>query len=492
MNDKFGIKSTLIAKACNEILRVFESIPEKKIVLIVDRILAQLIHVAIDFQTNKIKKLGVISTYYLDDKNITFEKNVVYFVSNKNRKIDSIISQMSQFPNHKYYIYFAPKCSIYHDGIFEENGLAGKYTKGKLSECCLLPIDFDILSMEIPLNVNFVDIKNYIPNVVHVLNNMGHISNIHCVGETAKVVGSLLEKSKDNYATFDDMIIIDRQCDLVTPLLSQKTYRGMISDCMQTTYQELVHEHLQKLKENPLNKTNMKVSNNMDNVYNEIKDMYFYDIGAHLAKIVREIEQARNKNDNPSIQDLSGIVSCLKKYPKDVVEFNINLCTKVIAIYKADKDVHILEDDILEGKNKQFISDIRDPQMLRLLCLMSHCSNDSFNFFDFKHDKKNFLAYERMHHANLLRQKEIAQYTLPNIVTKILQKKSLANKFETSHIDNSVDNKSNKILIFVIGGITYDEIHDINELQTSYPTKKIYIASTNVINKNTFIDAFMK
>src|SRR5688572_11246921 len=109
MDSKIGIKSTLITKARNEILQIIESIAEKNIVLIVDRMLTQLVHVALDFQINKVKKLGVVNTYYLDDKHIIFEKNIVYFVSNRNKKIDSIISQMLRFPQHRYYIYFSPK-----------------------------------------------------------------------------------------------------------------------------------------------------------------------------------------------------------------------------------------------------------------------------------------------------------------------------------------------------------------------------------------------
>jgi len=497
MDAKNGIRSGLIAKAHDEILQIFESIAEKEIVLIVDKILAPLVHVALDFQMNKIKKFGVINTYYLDDEKIAYEKNVVYFVSNKNRKLDSIILQMLKCPNYRYYIYFSPKCSVYLNEIFERIGLAGKYVKGKLSECGLLPVDSDILSMEIPIKINLIDIKDYTCNVVHVLNNIS-FSNVYCVGKMSKSVGLLLEKKSQNkYVMFDDMIIIDRQCDLITPLLSQKTYRGLISEYLQMTYSELVHEHLRKIHDNPeKNKTQsgMKISNKLDNVYNETKDMYFHDAVAHLTSIIKKLEQTRNKNEKPSMQELSVIVNCLKKYPKDVVEFNVDNCVKIATLFKQNNALHVIEDEICEHKNhdnnKLLINDVRDIQMLRLLCLMSHCSNDDLRYTNFKYECRKFCMYERLQDVNLLKQKTCPTMILPKIITKILQKKDIPKEFETFYPNNPIGNQNNKIFIFIIGGITYDEICDVKKLQLLFPTKKFYIGTTNIINKITFVSSF--
>lgn len=57
-------------------------------------------------------------------------------------------------------------------------------------------------------------------------------------------------------------------------------------------------------------------------------------------------------------------------------------------------------------------------------------------------------------------------------------------------VKKQTENKTNKILIFIVGGITIDEIADIKNIEIS--NTKIYLSSTSVITGLKFIKSFVK
>lgn len=66
-------------------------------------------------------------------------------------------------------------------------------------------------------------------------------------------------------------------------------------------------------------------------------------------------------------------------------------------------------------------------------------------------------------------------------------------KIDTSKIEVLVekleDKKYKNILLFFIGGLTYNEIFVINKIARKYD-KKIFIITTNMINSNSFYNMF--
>jgi|JI6StandDraft_1071083.scaffolds.fasta_scaffold09921_6 hypothetical protein len=106
----------------------------------------------------------------------------------------------------------------------------------------LIPIDHDLYSLEIKcFKELFVDqdysIYNLVAESIHRLQCVfGRVRNIFGKGSAARSVYEILGikqnefKIDDIQGDIEHLIIFDRSIDLVTPLLKQMTYEGMIDE----------------------------------------------------------------------------------------------------------------------------------------------------------------------------------------------------------------------------------------------------------------------
>ena len=76
--------------------------------------------------------------------------------------------------------------------------------------------------------------------------------------------------------------------------------------------------------------------------------------------------------------------------------------------------------------------------------------------------------------------------TIPRVSRKLYKKKQNDNYF---YIGKSNKNKTGKTLVFVVGGITYDEIAELKKWNV--PNSKIYIGSTNLTSGTQLVGSFI-
>lgn len=125
----------------------------------------------------------------------------------------------------------------------------------------------------------------------------GTIPNIKAKGNYSKLVVDMLLRMKKemnfNETTkapeIDQLILIDRDVDLITPMCTQLTYEGLIDEIfgINNTYVDLDPELVGKDKGKKV-KTPL---NNNDHIFSDIRYKNFTVVGPELNKKAKEIEE---------------------------------------------------------------------------------------------------------------------------------------------------------------------------------------------------------
>lgn len=107
----------------------------------------------------------------------------------------------------------------------------------------LIPLDLDVLSLEMhdsfrDMTVDYdLSIYNYVAESINRIQLvMGNIPNVYCKGDGAKMVYDILKVENANgepnpeSTEIESLLIFDRSVDLVTPMLTQLVYEGLIDE----------------------------------------------------------------------------------------------------------------------------------------------------------------------------------------------------------------------------------------------------------------------
>eukprot|EP00658_Telonema_sp_P-2_P040793 TRINITY_DN29176_c0_g2_i1.p1 TRINITY_DN29176_c0_g2~~TRINITY_DN29176_c0_g2_i1.p1 ORF type:complete len:460 (-),score=139.15 TRINITY_DN29176_c0_g2_i1:244-1623(-) len=237
-------------------------------------------------------------------------------------------------------------------------------------------------------------------------NLYGTIPSIKGKGEHAKAVADMILKlRREGFADgeeaviipeIDQLVLIDRQVDLVSPVCTPLTYEGLIDELFGIK-NAMVEVELESSGEGAPGEeetsTFRKVSqclNSQDKLFHEVRDMYFMNLGPNLYKKGMDIKGTYEERGNmrqKSTGEMKEFVRKLNILKEDhrSLEFHTNLAKRIKSIIQ---DVSFrqrinVEQGLLLGHldeandylemciNKQ------EPlkKILRLLCLKSLCSN---------------------------------------------------------------------------------------------------------------------
>ena len=142
------ISSKLIANAFNSIYSAINITLGTKC-LIIDRNLEALINVATEFKISSLKKYGVTQILYFEKDFITTEQTLIYFLRTDFSIIKTLNLHMENKPNAAFHCFFSPMRSIIVEELIIKGGLCKNFAFHELKNINLLPIDYDILSMEL-------------------------------------------------------------------------------------------------------------------------------------------------------------------------------------------------------------------------------------------------------------------------------------------------------------------------------------------------------
>lgn len=299
----------------------------------------------------------------------------------------------------KYKIIFSPQKFYTCDMILEQEGIYGDVTTDEWS-FYLLPLDDDIISMELPEFFRDYFLEGdqrwigTVPRALNLLNSIfGPISKIYGIGRCSKMVLDIWQEyladdetdRKDRKPEIGHVFMIDRDVDYVTPLCSQVVYEGLVDDIFQIKCGSV--EFGPEVTSS--DKSIKVLLNSQDKVFGEIRNEHFSNIFSFLSQKARNLQSQYDKRQGMDIKQMKTFVSQELKGLKQehrLLSLHIGACESIMK-RKTKQDFQELlktEHSLLEGFDiRESIGVIEEHinrqispiDSLRLLCLLSITEN---------------------------------------------------------------------------------------------------------------------
>uniref|UniRef100_G3PZG2 VPS33B late endosome and lysosome associated n=2 Tax=Gasterosteus aculeatus aculeatus TaxID=481459 RepID=G3PZG2_GASAC len=297
----------------------------------------------------------------------------------------------------RYKIIFTPRKFYACEAMLEEQGIFGEVTTDEWS-FCLLPLDDDVISMELPefFRDNFLaGDQRWVRtagSALHLLHSLyGPFSKLYGIGRCSKMAyESWREQVEEGEQTarraeIGKVFLIDRDVDFVTPLCSQVVYEGLVDDifrikCGCVEFGPDVTSSDKSLK---------VMLNSQDKVFNEIRNEHFSNVFGFLSQKARNLQGAYDKRRGMDIKQMKAFVSEELKGLKQehrLLSMHIGASESIMK-KKTKQDFQELlktEHSLLEGfEIRESISFLEEHisrqvsmmESLRLLCLLSITEN---------------------------------------------------------------------------------------------------------------------
>jgi len=386
-------------------------------VLVLDRQFAAALGLFAEIQL--LKDHGVEKLYYLEGEFEVTCQNVIFMVRPQLHLMERI-GKVIDFHRRKgarkdYSIIFVPHRTVICEHVLQEQGFLMPNVTLYDYQLDLIPYDADLLSME--LNHSFSDLNlkgdhtvlyRIACGIAKLQNLYGIIPHIKGKGEHAKSVADMIIKlRRESFADgeeavivpeIDQLILIDRQVDLVSPICTPLTYEGLIDElfgikCGQVEVElENAADDAAPAEDGETEglKKVTQTLNSSDKLYHEVRDMYFMNLGPNLTKIGMDIKRTYEERGNmrqKSTGEMKEFVRKLNVLKEDhrSLEFHTNLAKKIEAITHDPEfrsRIHVEQGLLLghmEEANEYLEMAINKQEplkrILRLLCLKSLCSN---------------------------------------------------------------------------------------------------------------------
>ncbi|KAJ8946448.1 hypothetical protein NQ318_014436 [Aromia moschata] len=312
----------------------------------------------------------------------------------------------------QYHLFFVPKKSLLCMERLKHNGVFGSVMLIEEFKCQLFPFDSDVVSMEISEVFREYTIENdptYLYQtaqaILYLQKFYGPIPRVWGKGAAAKQVWDLvmrLQREKNNVeepksnqqSCIDQILLIDRSIDLITPLATQLTYEGLIDEIFginNSTANFPIDHFLSSEERNTESLSEDKkqiILNSADKLYADIRDRNFNAVGAYLSKQAKSISAQLENTQEKSVQEMklyvqrlpqilakkkqlathTAVAECIKEVT-DSYDFldTLQAEQEFLNCIEVDKPSPYLEEMI--SQKKPLI------KVLRLMCLQSIASS---------------------------------------------------------------------------------------------------------------------
>ncbi|NXU20850.1 VP33B protein, partial [Pardalotus punctatus] len=299
----------------------------------------------------------------------------------------------------KYKIIFSPQKSYACEMVLEEEGVFGDVTCDEWS-FYLLPLDEDIISMELPEFFRDYFLEgdhrwiNPVARALQLLNSLyGPFGKTYGIGRCAKMSYELwrdLEEESESEGQgrkpeIGHVFLMDRDTDYVTALCSQVVYEGLVDDtfrikCGSVDFGPDVTSSDKSIK---------VLLNSQDKVFSQIRNEHFSSVFGFLSQKSRNLQAQYDRRRGMDIKQMKDFVSQELKGLKQehrLLSLHIGACESIMK-KKTKQDFQETikaEHSLLEGfdirESTNFIEEHIDRQVspiesLRLMCLLSITEN---------------------------------------------------------------------------------------------------------------------
>ncbi|PHH73962.1 hypothetical protein CDD80_3446 [Ophiocordyceps camponoti-rufipedis] len=414
-------------KARKDFLYLLEGVRGKKN-LVFDRSLVGPIGTIVKVTT--LQEYGVDKFFILENDNVDSSQHNIVFVARGEcgRHPETIAAQIKRVQresqtSHDFHIFWVPRRTLVADQLLEEAGVLGDVSISELP-FFFFPLERDVLSLE--LDDSFHDLylsKDVTPNyllaraLMEVQHNHGLFPRIIGKGDNAKRVADLLCRLRQEAlagedasdvgktgltpsTTIESVIIIDRQVDFVTPLLTQLTYEGLVDEVfgiqnnqakVDTAVVGAPAQSSAAATTSQSRKRTIQLDSS-DKLYEQLRDANFAIVGGLLNKVARRLQQVHSdyesKQKTKTLAELKEFVGRLPGYQQEHQSARIHtgLAEDIIKHTRSDQFKGLLEvqQNLAAGADPSSQFDAIEEliareaplrETLRLLCIYS-CISD--------------------------------------------------------------------------------------------------------------------
>ncbi|KAF9531871.1 ATP binding protein [Crepidotus variabilis] len=387
-------------------------------------------------EVSLLKHQGVEKMFWLESGPLTSSTtNIVYLCRPRIKHVktiadkDHIKRHAKESRKYVYTLLLVPRVSTLVSRILEEEGVLGDVTISSYN-LQFIPVADDVISLEHEntLRELWVDGDETIlfdsaQALLSLQKLYGSFPQIIGKGDFAQRVATLITRQGAKSTTtsrntilstfprIDSLIILDRRVDMITPLLTQLTYEGLVDEVIgvKNSHVELPLSLLQpptpanantaasastsppsgsaipvvSVKKD--NKKKHHLTTATDPLYAELRDMNFSSIGRKLNRVAHRLD-ADYKTDLqsksvPQLRDFvgklgglqtehqalrlhTGISEMIVPYTRtDVFNKSLEIQQNLLASYEVSAQLNAIEDLVAQGAEMQIV--------LRLLCLAS-------------------------------------------------------------------------------------------------------------------------
>ncbi|XP_038221333.1 vacuolar protein sorting-associated protein 33B [Zerene cesonia] len=336
-------------------------------------------------------------------------------------QISSILSQNPSLTDAKCFnVIIVPKTMSTYDSILESKGL---YDIVKLHSFSweLFSLDEQILSLELPFLYRQMFVEqnqSLLSSISMCLWSLFHVTGqpkcILSLGKLSSSVLDILEVYKESYerdfVNMDSsqeigaLIIMDRDQDYASSLLTPATYSGLLNEIFSINCGHLdLNVKETKLKKGKMNthissedkskNTVMTLDSSIDNLYGEIKHRHFSEVLSVLSSKAKLL-----KNEDIKALGIQEMKDFVATKLQQVTLFKQNLVNHVLAcetiiaeMNNKFENLTQAECEMLNNRNKksnftfvdeQFGTDIHMYNSLRLMCLLSLTQGLSYDEYN--------------------------------------------------------------------------------------------------------------
>lgn len=365
------------------------------------------------------------------------------------RQIDHIkrLQRESQ-TGHEFSIFWVPRKTLVSEKILEEAGVLGDTTTSEFP-LYFLPLEKDLLSLE--LEDSFSDLyfrRDPTPTfllaraLMLIQQKHGLFPRITGKGDNAKRVADLLARMRQELiagedtnetsklgltpsTTIESLIVIDREVDYATPLLTQLTYEGLIDEVVGIrnnqadvdssivgTVQQPAQGTSKTVGAAPVETKKQRITlDSSDKLYDQLRDTNFAIIKSLLNKVARRLQNDfDSRHSTKTTAELRDFVNKLPGYQAEQrsLKIHIALAEEIFKHTRTDQFSRLLEvqQNLAAGADpssqheaiEELISrDAPLTEVLRVLCLES-CISGGIKQSHLEHFKKMILqAYGYQH-----------------------------------------------------------------------------------------------
>lgn len=350
--------------------------------------------------------------------------------------------EMASSKGTDFHILFVPHKSLLCEMRLKDRGVFGSFSHLHELSIGFFPLDVDVISMERPSIFKDFHLKQDPTSLNEMAKAMmslqalyGFPPRVYGKGHAAKKLHDFMSRMRKemhgkqapdlNRPHFDTMIILDRQVDMITPLLTQLTYEGLIDELFGIRHSvvklpadKFSASEATSEESGPSGNSAMKtlVLNSNEELFHELRDKNFNAVGPTLSRKARSISTAfEERHGAKTVQEFKSFVDKLPQMQS--LKQSVTNHTSIAELIKEKTDVSSfleflqVEQELVNHQNihrpLDFVEDAACQnldmcKLLRIVCLQCVIGN-GLKPKVLEHYRKLILqSYGQMHLSSLI------------------------------------------------------------------------------------------